>query len=284
MNSGLRCRAVIALPLLLLVSLLSTSTIAQALPEDLSTVRVTSSLRPELQISPGERRTHQLTLENTGAETVLVDVTKVDFQLDESGGLAYQPMGSQPASNASWIEVASRVEVPAATNISLPVAIQAPAGVEAGTYWSMLLVQPVDATRLDEDQSEDGVRTTVTVNFRFGVTVITHVGRPAEQHLLFRDPDLVQDQESGTSTVSVAIDNPTRFLASADVWLELYDVQGNMVLEVQGGTLRIYPTTSRRHTFDLGALEDQAYQAIVIADAGREAVFGVRYDLDLSAD
>src|SRR5680860_1284586 len=92
MASGLRCRAVIALPLLLLVSLLSTVTIAQALPEELSTVRVTSSLRPELQISAGERRTHLLTLENTGSETLLVDVTKVDFQLDESGGLAYQPL------------------------------------------------------------------------------------------------------------------------------------------------------------------------------------------------
>ncbi len=254
------------------------------LAEGLGAVRVTSSPRPELQLESGEARTYDLTLENAGAAPVVVRVGQADFLVDETGGILYHPVASLPTSNASWIGVATEVVIPAASTIVVPVTIQVPSDVAPGTYWSLLLVQPADATRVDEGQEVDGVRTSVTVNVRFGIALITHVGGSEEPNLRFRDPDLDRDDVTRFSTVSVAIDNPGRYLAVADVWLELYDAQGNLVREVPGGSVRIYPGASLRHLFELGALEDGAYQAVVIADAGRDAVFGVRYDLDLVAD
>lgn len=276
--------ALVALAALLAPMVLASVGRAQApLAEGFSAVRVTSSPRPELQLEPGESRTYDLTLENAGAAPVVVRVDQADFLVDETGGILYHPVASLPTSNASWIGVATQVEIAAASTIVVPVTIQVPSDVAPGTYWSLLLVQPADATRVDEGQEVDGVRTSVTVNVRFGVALITHVGGSEEPNLLFREPDLERDDVTQFGTLSVAIDNPGRYLAVADVWLELYDAQGNLVREVQGGSVRIYPGASRRPVFELGALEDRVYQAVVIADAGREAVFGVRYDLDVAA-
>lgn len=44
---------------------------------------------------------------------------------------------------------------------------------------------------------------------------------------------------------------------------------------------RIFPRASVRQAFDLGALTPGAYTAVVIADAGGEAVFGTRYTLEV---
>ncbi|MEX2501752.1 MAG: hypothetical protein WD336_05200 [Trueperaceae bacterium] len=243
---------------------------------------MTSSLRHELQVSPSENRVVQLTLENTGDASATATIVQVDFLLDDQGDLIEQPLHALPTSNAAWLEVASQVEVPARSTIDVPVTLQVPRDAERGSYWSMLMVQPVGTT-VEQERVEEGVRTSVTVSFRFGVTLITHVGQPAEQNLLFRDPGLTHDEATGTHTFSVTIDNPSHFLASTEAWLELYDAQGNMVSEVQAGSLRIYPGMRRRHTFDVGTLDEQAYQAVIIVDAGRDDVFGVRYDLDLGS-
>lgn len=268
-----------------LLLLLIAGAVAQApLPPGPGDVRVTSSMRPELRLMPGEARIFQLTLENTGDAASSVRVSQLDFRLDESGDPVDQPPSSLPISNASWVQAASQVEVPAASTVTLPVTVRVPQGVAAGTYWSLLLVEPNGATTVDRGAPEQGVRTTVTVNFRFGVTVLTHVGQPQQHDLVFRDPELVEDDLPGGRSLGVTIENPAHFLASSEVWLELYDPQGNLVRRVDGGTLRIYPGAARRHTFDLGSLGEEAYQAVVIADAGGDAVFGVRYDLDLSGE
>lgn len=274
----------------LLIAILAAATFpaiatAQAnLPQGASTVSVASELRPELNVQPGETRTHRLTLENTGSSPVLVDVTQADFRTGTNGEIAHEPADFLPFSNAGWLEVASQVEIPPLSAYSLPITVEVPTGVEPGTYWSLLFVQPADATTVEQQEGGEGVRTTVTVNFRFGVTLMTHVGEPSERQLLFRNPELTSDDVTDIDAVSVTVENPTRFLAAADVWLELYDMQGSLVREANGGTLRIYPESARRHTFELGALEDGTYQAVIVADAGDDAVFGVRYDLVLSDD
>lgn len=268
-----------ATAVLIALTLASAVGFSQAPPVEFGDVRVTSALRPVLRVSPGEVRTHAITIENSRSEAVAVQVIRTDFTLDLDGQIVFHDPATQPASNAAWVAVASEVEVPARSTLDVPVTVDTPADAEPGTYWSMLLVEPAEATTTEEDQPAEGVRTSVRVRARFGVTLLTHVGEPAEASLLFRDPHL--DHGDGDATLTVTLENPTAFLASAEVWLELYDDQGEVVREVQADTLRIYPTLSRRRTFELGALEERAYQAVVIADAGREAVFGVRYDLDL---
>ena len=284
-NSGSptnRTRDLLAYIALLVLALIGSASAQAPLPADLSTARVTSSSRPEMRVQAGEIITHQLVLENTGPEPILVQISQADFRLDLDGSVVYEPTASLSASNASWVEVVSQVEVPAQGTRSVPVTIQVPADVEPGTYWSLIFAEPFDAMNVERQEGAGDVETTVTVSFRFGVTLITHVGQATERELLFRDPALTNDGVTGVDTISVTIDNSTRFLTPTDVWLELYDPQGNLVREVRGDTLRIYPESSRRHTFELGELDEGTYQAVIVADAGDDAVFGVRYDLDLS--
>lgn len=273
-------------PTILLLMLLSIG-IGRAqdpLPSDLSAIRVTSSTRPELKVQPGEVLTHQVTLENTGQAPSLVDVSKVDFRLDMNGDVVFEQAGTLETSNAAWTEVASQVEVPPMSTYSLPVAIKVPTDVAAGSYWSLLFVEPVEAISTARQEGEGGVSASVTVNYRFGVTLITHVGEPAERVLLFHDPAVVRDEDSGTSSISVTIENTTRFIVAGEAWLELYDQQGSLVQQNARTAFRSYPGARIRETFDLGALEGETYQAVIIADAGSDDVFGVRYDLDLGSD
>jgi hypothetical protein len=51
----------------------------------------------------------------------------------------------------------------------------------------------------------------------------------------------------------------------------------------EAGAERIFPGSSVRSQFQLGALAAGTYQALVIADAGDVGVFGARYTLEVTA-
>lgn len=256
---------------------------SQDAPLDGIELRVSSPLRAVLTLAPGASGTYQLVVENDGVSTAVVDIEPADFELDDSGDVRQMPPRTHAASNAAWVDVASQVEVPAGASRTVPVGVRVPTDAAAGSYWSLLNVKPHRGTTFEEEANEGAVRTAVTIEFRYAVTVLTHVGEPSEQQLRFRDPQLTEGEHPATAALAVTVENAGRFVAAAEVWLELYDDQGGLVDRLEEERARIYPGGGLRHTFQLGQIGDAPHQAVIIADAGGEDVFGVRYDLQPAA-
>ena len=271
--------------LLTLLSLLALhAAFAQsALPPGAAHVKVTSALRSEFTASAGEVLAGWIAIENTGTAPAAVEVSQADFRLDEDGALAYEDAGSLPASNAPWIEVASRVDVPAGGSVDVPFTLRVPNDPDLhGTFWSLVQVEPVNPEVITREATEEAqVRTSIEVSFQYGVTVLTHIGEPAERKVLFEDPSFVMADDDGGDRLALTLHNPGTHLLAADLWLELYDDQGTLIARLEGGEKRLYPDAALRHEFDLGTLDERQYQAVVVADAGGDDVFGVRYTLDV---
>ena len=276
-----RRRTSAIVPALAILLLFSSSFGLAASPLDLADISVTSSLRQEFTVAEGETLTGVLTIANRGGAAVSVAITQADLAFDDAGSVAYEDANSSPSSNAAWIHVPSRVDVPAHGQANVPFTIEVPtAGALHGSYWSVLRVQPEAPTSVTTASPSDQVTTRVDVVVQYGVTVLTHVGTPDARTLQFEEPAFRQDPDTGVHSLHVVLHNPGAFVVSTELWLELYDPSGGLVARIDADDLRIYPHVSMTAPFDLGALDEQAYQAVVVADAGGSDVFGTRYDLD----
>jgi hypothetical protein len=81
-----------------------------------------------------------------------------------------------------------------------------------------------------------------------------------------RNPD-------GTAAVNLDVVNTGERGYRPTLWIEVYDASG--ALRAKGRQVRglLYPGTSLRQHYDLGALPSGNYKALIFADTGVEPVF-----------
>ncbi|HEX7004352.1 MAG TPA: hypothetical protein VF168_09210 [Trueperaceae bacterium] len=274
----------VALPLaLVVVALLSAANVALAQspdPTGLASVIVSSALRQEIRAVPGVVRHGSITLSNTGEADALVSISQADMGFSPEGEIEFLPSGKLDRSNAGWIDVAPQAVVPANSSLDVPFTIAVPDDPSLnGSYWSLLQVQPLDPSVVREQSADASVTTTINVRFQYSVTVLTHIGTPERNSIQFTDPLFAPDDD-GHYYLQVGLTNSGAFVVETGSWLELYDSDGMLVKRVEGQSARTYPGATDRLTFELGSLQHEVYQAVVVADAGGNSVFGARYNLD----
>ncbi|MEX2535592.1 MAG: hypothetical protein WD273_08335 [Trueperaceae bacterium] len=272
------------LPLVSAVAILSFQFVpAQTIdPSSVAQVSVSSSLRQEFTLEPGVERHGTITLSNKGEVAAIVSITPEDIGFTPEGDTSRLAAGSLPTSNAAWIDSPAQVEVPARSTLDVPYTVRVPADLSAsGSYWSMLNIQALEPQLLTEERPDRLVQTSIEMDFRYSVLVLTHVGAQGENLLQFTQPSFYS-VEDGDFELSVGVHNAGRFVVEAATWVELYNRDGVLVKRVAGDSPRAYPGSLDRVAFDLGELEAEVYQAVVIADAGGNSIFGTRYNLDAS--
>jgi hypothetical protein len=250
-------------------------------PAGAGSVQLASPLRQVVTVAPGGNYKGEIVLVNGGNQTATVQVSQVDFLPTEEGA-SYPDPGSLPRSNADWLEVGrSDVQIPAGAEVTVPYSIKMPNDPSlAGSYWSMILLTPSDAASVQETQ-EGEVQTTVRTQFRYGVSVVTNLGDSGESGLSFENPEFVRPEDGAAAHLQVSLKNTGERLLNPKVQLELFDAGGTQVDRFEDQAERIFPGTSVRQDFELGSLPPGEYTAVVIADAGGEAVFGTRYTLNV---
>lgn len=236
----------------------------------------------EREVQPGERYTGEIRLRNQAAEPTAVRVYQTDYLFYADGSNLYPVGGSHPRSNAHWITVTPRdLIVPAGQETSISYEVAVPEDLAgAGTYWSMIMVEPTESPP-DPASGEDpsvGLRTTI----RFGIQVATHVGELAEHRLGIRNPKLaLADAEAPSLEFELVNEGDVGF--RPNVAVEIYDSAGTLraTLEAQRGL--IYPGTSALQNFDLAELTSGTYEAIVVVDTGGQEIFGAQFTLTIEA-
>ncbi len=244
-------------------------------------LNVVGDLSHVFTLDPGGKARGEILLENQGDSDGEVKVYLQDYLHYADGRNLFQKAGGLPRSNASWISATpNQATIPAKGTLKISYSLAVPADPSLkGTYWSVLVVEPVPKTLLTPKAPQDEVNLQVLTVTRFAVQMITTIGRTGATSLRFSDRRLVKEEKH--RLLELDVENAGERLLSPHVWAELFNTQGQPAGQVDGSRHRIYPGCSSRFQLDLSALPPGEYKAVVVADNGDENVFGANYTLEL---
>ncbi len=219
-----------------------------------SDVVLTGGLTEEKTLSAGQQIQGNIPLMNTGEEEALVKIELADYLHNAAGENFFNPPGTNPRSNSSWITFNSPflISIPPKKTYDFQYSIQVPSDKNlSGTYWSLLLIEPTGSANVH------GVVNTVV---RYGVQIITHVGdeKPSE----FK----VAKCEFNENHLEVDAENSGTVVARPEIYVEIQDSAGLKIGPYKGPKERLLPGCSNRYRFDIASLEPGSYKARIVID------------------
>jgi hypothetical protein len=260
-------------------------------------VLVMGELTREKTLQPGDSFEGKINLKNTGETSCQIDVYQTDYLFYADGSNAYGKPGTAVRSNADWLSVApNRLTVPPHEMASVYYTVRVPQIQKLasayndfqvpespdliGTYWSMVMVEPVPQT--GPKSIEDETRKTkmgIQTKIRYGIQMVTHIGDSGARMIKFSNKRLIN--QNGRRYLQMDTENIGERWLSPTLWVEIYDSHGEKVGRFESSKKRIYPGCSVRHEVDLTDIPKGKYKALVVADNGDEYVFGAKYDFGI---
>lgn len=221
-------------------------------------------------------------MRNAGGEPRVARVYLTGYQSFADGTTIYGEPGLQPRSNATWLHIVpAEQEIPAGGTASFHFIVRVPEDdALSGTYWSMLMIEPVAPEQLappapGEGRARVGIRTVT----RIGIQIATHILGTGRRDLRFAGREI--EREEGRVFLRLDLENTGERYLNLAVWVELFDADGVSIGRFDAGRRGLYPGSSARLRADFTGVPPGAYQALVVADNGDEHVFGARYDLEI---
>jgi hypothetical protein len=233
---------------------------------------------------PGEEIEHEIVLRNSEDADVLVRIYPTDYVFFADGRSVYGEPGTMERSNAGWFALSTEwITVPARSEAAVYYKGRLPAGEAlSGTYWSILMVEPIGSPGLQEVKDQQGrPGISVATQVRYAVQIITDVGETGEPDLRFLDRRIIGD--NGGKVLQLDVENAGERWVYPLTWVEIYDETGAFVGRFESSQKRIFPGCSVRHEFNLSGVAEGKYTALVIIDNTDEYVFGAQYNLELES-
>jgi len=207
-----------------------------------------------------------------------VKLYQTDYLFSADGKNAFDAPGSMARSNAAWLRL-NREQVTIApdsvTTVDYEVQVPTDPGL-SGTYWSVVMVQELPATEA-LGVPHTGVRLGQTL--RHAIQIITEVGDSGRSEIAFLNAHVVGEGAQREFNIDLA-NTGERWLRT-DIWLELHDTRGHIVGRFTAPRRRTFPGTSVRNRIELGAAPAGKYLGLLVADGGRNDLFGMQIELDL---
>lgn len=248
----------------------------------LAGITVDDGLTRETTLKPGDSIQGRIVLRNPSDKPQEVKVYQTDYMFFADGRNLYGEPGSAHRSNSSWITVAPKqFTIPARDSFSVYYTIQSPKDESlAGTYWSMLMVEPIAEGSLELPKYEKGkVAVGLQTIMRYGIQIVTHIGESGKREIKFADKKLIS--KDGKYSLQLDIENTGERWVRPLVRVEIYDTQGAFIGQYQSDHTRIYPECSVRKTTELAGLRPGKYNALVVLDNGDDSAWGAQYELDI---
>jgi hypothetical protein len=244
-------------------------------------ISVVGSLTREATLPPGGKLAGSLLVHNHNDHAQMVRVYQRDYLFQADGRTEYGDPGSVPRSNSAWITFAPhQFSLEPGETKAVYYTLQVPATAPpAGTYWSLLMVEPqADAPPVP---APGAPQVDVRQVWRYAVQVITQIGVPGAGDLKFTNRQLLRDP-AGHYHLRVDVANAGDQSLSPRTWAEVFTAQGLSLGRFSGRRTRLYPGCSTRLDLDLTALAPGAYRALVVADNDDDNVFGAQYELEIN--
>jgi hypothetical protein len=228
--------------------------------------------------APGSTYRGTITLSNSGKTPADVKIYQSDYSFSADGRSSFGSPGTVPRSNASWLHLGQEqitIRPGERARVDYEVRVPDDAGL-TGTYWSAVLVQEISGAERGTPRRSDVQLQQV---MRYAIQVITEIGDTGRAALAFRNAQL--SSRGGKRELAVDMENTGERWLQAQVWLELHAADGHLAGRFAGQSLRTFPATSVRHHIDLSTVPPGKYLALLVADGGRNDLFGTQIDLDL---
>lgn len=242
-------------------------------------IAVMGDLSHERVSAPGETYSGTIVVRNLEDFPEEVKIYQTDYLFNCEGKSFYDEPGNFSRSNAGWITFSpKRLLIPPKEEMSIQFVVQVPASDSLfGTYWSVLMVEPVPRSSLESALPERtlGVQTVV----RYAIQVATHIGDTGTKKMRFMQSQLLRDREK--RIFQVDIENTGDRMLRPSMMLQIFDMEGKEYGPFESEPLRVNPGTSVRHRFDVTSLPKGKYKALVVADCGEEDLFGIHYALEI---
>lgn len=249
-------------------------------------VSVVGDLTQTATNGPGGKTEGKIIVQNTFDTAQQVRVYQTDYLFYADGRNLYGDPGSVARSNSSWITFTPRqFAVPPHATVPVYYTVQVPQDNSLkGTYWSLLMVEPLGEEPTGPLKTEAGkVTVGLRTVMRYAIQVVNTIGNAAAGDVKFSDVQLAE--KDGNRILRFALENVGDRWLTPTVWAELYDAQGGAAGRFEGGRVRLYPGCSGQFAITLSQLSQLSagkYTALVVADNGDENVFGTRYNLEIN--
>jgi len=240
-------------------------------------IAVVGNTVEEHTAAPGESYDGTILIRNLSNQSQPVRIYQTDYTFSSDGTSHFDSTGSIKRSNAKWIAVSTTaLVVPAGSDVPVAYAVKVPpADTMRGTYWSVVMVEgATDAPPSVNATSQVGLGVVV----RYAVQVATHIESSGSRKINFTNQHVETERDS-TQSLKLAIENVGERAYRPLVWVEVYDDKGTLRASAKQQRGLIYPGSSAKQKFSLGALEAGNYKAIVFADVGSDEVVAAQYKL-----
>lgn len=256
---------------------------ALVLPASLwAQVHVVGGLSRRMELTPGAETQGRVIVRNPTDQPQTARVYLTDYQAAADGTTRYGDPAKASRSNAAWIHlVPQQQEISAEGTASFHYVVRVPEDPSlVGSYWSMLMVEPVAVETLSPPTLERGrARVGVRTLTRIGIHMVTHIQKTGLRDLRFADRQL--EQKDGRTFLRLDLENTGERYLNLSLWVDLFDSQGVSIGRFDAGRRGLYPGNSARLLVEMTGLPPGLYQAMVVADNSDEHVFGARYELEI---
>lgn len=243
-------------------------------------ISIIGGMTRQATVQPGSKIEGKVFLRNTSDKPGQVKIYQTDYLFYANGKSLYGDPGKTPRSNASWITYTPhQFTIPPKEIASVYYTIQVPEDPKLfGTYWSMLMVEPIATDSLEMPSTKEGeVRVGIHTVMRYAIQMVTSIGETGARNIRFADKQILTD--GSKRVLQMDIENVGERWLNPMVWAEIYDENGLSLGRFEGNRMRLYPECSGRFQIDLSQLAKGDYNALVVADNGDEHVFGSQYKL-----
>ena len=240
-------------------------------------IAVLSSTVEEKTAAPGEKYTGTIIVSNQSAQPQVARIYQTDYRFASDGTAHYDEPGTSARSNAAWITPqASRIVVPANSQVSVPYSVAVPLGDSLrGTYWSLIMVE---GAPVDPGAASEGGKPAVAIGavMRYAVQLATHIRNSGSRTVQFASAGAAKGA-NGAAALDLDVTDTGERGFRPTLWVEVYDAQGTLRAKAKQSRGLLYPGTSLHQHFDLGTLPSGTYKAVVFADTGEDSVFATQY-------
>ena len=248
-------------------------------------IGITNGLTHERSALPGETYESSIIVKNFGSKAQSFKAYQTDYCFYSDGRQLYPEPGQKPRSNAKWITFyPQRLVLAAGESAVIKCVVKVPADKRLiGTYWSMIMVEPIDAGQVEAKTAKtpDGrVKLGIKEVLRYGVQVISNIGNSGKREIKFLGTKLVKEGQK--KILQVDVENIGERWLRPVLVVELFAETKGSVRKYEGGKYRIFPASSVRYRVDLTNVPKGLYKAMIIVDNQDENVFGAEYKLQLT--
>lgn len=244
----------------------------------LAGISVINGLTHAYQVREGGSYAGFIEVQNTGEAEQRVRFTLQDFLCNADGQSFYEAPALHGRSNAGWIELkgteivlAPREKYRLAYSVSVPEQLELP-----GSYWSVVMVEPVEEVKADPRENAFQVVTRV----RYAVQVVCTTERPAKAEVKFVKTEVVKVEDR--RYLSVEVEGKGELYHTASVSAEFYNTATGLAGGVYKSLVQsVFPYTTRRFMIDITSMDPGKYTGILLAECSGDHTFGLNLSLDV---